>query len=208
MFTGLIQDIGTIAAINKDGDWIVVIETQKLLLDKIQIGASIACSGICLTVTEIRSQSMLRGANNNGRDHFKVQISGETLSKTTALHWRPGAQINLETALRMGDELGGHLLSGHVDGLARVIDKKSDGDSIRFEFEAPEAHKKFIANKGSVAIDGVSLTVNGVNGSHFDVNIIPHTQQMTTLKALNVGDEVNFEVDMIARYVERMMKQD
>lgn len=192
MFTGIITDIGTIAAIDKQGDWALTIET-KLPLDKTPIGASVACSGICLTVIEKSAKQ------------FKVQVSRETLSKTTAVHWRPGIHINLEPALRAGDELGGHILSGHVDGIARVIDKKPEGDSLRFEFEVPHEFAKFLAPKGSAAIDGVSLTVNEVNGARFGVNIIPHTQKMTSLAALNPGDEANFEADMIARYVDRML---
>jgi len=193
MFTGIIQDIGTLAAIDKNGDWTLTIETEKLSLEKTAIGASIACSGICLTVTE------------KGVKHFKVQVSMETLSKTTALHWRPGMRVNLEPALHLGDELGGHLLSGHVDGVARVREKKRVGESFLYQFEIPETFARFIASKGSVALDGVSMTVNEVNGTRFDINVIPHTQHMTTLTTLNSGDEANFEVDMIARYVERMM---
>lgn len=195
MFTGLIQDIGTISAIDKRGDWTVTIDTQNLMLDKMALGASVACSGTCLTVTE-----------KTGK-HFKVQVSMETLSKTTAVHWREGQMINLETALRVGDELGGHILTGHIDGVGRVRSKTPAGESIRYEFEVPTPFAKFIASKGSIAIDGVSLTVNTVDHDRFDVNLIPYTQQKTTLGDLKQGDEVNFEVDIIARYVERMITQ-
>lgn len=205
MFTGIIQDIGTITAIDKQGDWTLTIATEKLALDKTALGASISCSGICLTVIDLESRS---GDMRSNRDQFKVQISMETLSKTTAIHWRLGQRINLETALKMGDELGGHILSGHVDGVARVVGKEPERDSLRYVFEVPSQFAKFLAPKGSAAIDGVSLTVNEVNGAKFSVNIIPHTQNMTTLAALEIGDEVNFEVDMIARYVERMLDKD
>ncbi len=192
MFTGIIQDIGAVAAIDKQGDWTVTIESRKLPLEKMAVGASVACNGICLTV--IRKDQA----------QFKVQVSLETLSKTTAIHWHVGSNINLEPALRMGDELGGHLVSGHIDGLARVTDRGVAGDSLRYLFEVPGEFAKFIAPKGSIAIDGVSLTVNDVDNTRFGVNIIPHTRQVTTLEAYEIGQEVNFEVDMIARYIERM----
>ncbi|MFY9288760.1 MAG: riboflavin synthase [Alphaproteobacteria bacterium] len=192
MFTGLIQDIGEVTAIDKQGDWVVTIASQKLPLDKMALGASVACNGICLTVID------------KAAGQFDVQVSMETLSKTTAVHWKVGTFINLEPALRMGDELGGHMVSGHVDGLARVIENKLRGDSAQITFEAPEALSRFIATKGSVTLDGISLTVNEVDKTRFSVNIIPHTQQMTTFKGLKAGDEVNLEIDMIARYVERM----
>jgi riboflavin synthase len=194
MFTGIIQDIGTIAAIDKKGDWTLTITAPKLPLEKMALGASVACGGICLTVTE------------KGAGQFKVQVSMETLSKTTAIRWKTGQRINLEPALRAGDELGGHILSGHVDGVARVIARRGDGDSVRFIFEVPAPFARFLAPKGSAAIDGVSLTVNEVDGARFGVNIIPHTQAMTTLATLEAGDEANFEADMIARYVARMME--
>ncbi|HEU0118672.1 MAG TPA: riboflavin synthase [Alphaproteobacteria bacterium] len=193
MFTGIVQDIGEIASIDKQGDWTIAIKTRKFPLDKTAIGASISCSGVCLTVIE------------KAAAQFKVRVSMETLSKTTAVHWREGGKINLEPALKMGDELGGHLLSGHVDGLARVTDKSVSGDSIIYIFDVPRAFAKFIAPKGSVAIDGVSLTINAVDDTRFGINIIPHTQKETTLASLNQGDEANFEIDMIARYVERML---
>jgi riboflavin synthase len=194
MFTGIITDIGTIAAIDKQGDWVLTVKTEKLPLDRMAVGASIACNGICLTITEKSAQQ------------FKAQISMETLSKTTAIHWQPGRRINLESALRAGDELGGHLLSGHIDGVARVTDRKAEADSVRYTFEVPQKFAKYLAPKGSIALDGVSLTVNDVEGTCFGVNIIPHTRQMTVFEQLGKGDEANFEVDMIARYVERMVK--
>lgn len=194
MFTGIIKDVGKIVSIDASGDWRVLIAT-KLDLENIEIGASIACDGICLTVIE----------KNIGC--FLVQVSSETIGKTTAFMWKTGTNLNLERALRMGDELGGHLLSGHVDGIARIVEKKPEGDSVRYKFLAPVGYEKFIAPKGSIALDGVSLTINEVEGSIFGVNIIPHTQSMTTLGNRNVGDNVNFEVDMIARYVGQMLSQ-
>jgi riboflavin synthase len=193
MFTGIVQDIGEITAIDKRGDWIVTVKTG-LPLEHTQIGASIAHSGICLTVIEKLPQG---GA-------YKVQLSEETLSKTTALRWHVGAHVNLEAALRVGDELGGHYVSGHVDGVARVVQMIEAGDSLQLLFDVPVEFAKYIAAKGSVTLDGVSLTVNRVDGARFGVNMIPHTQNVTTLGRLKIGDETNFEVDMIARYVERL----
>lgn len=195
MFTGIIQDIGEVIAIDKHGDWIVTVAT-KLPLANTAIGASISHGGTCLTVIELMKQ----GAKN----HYKVQLSEETLSKTTALRWHAGTRVNLETALKAGDELGGHYVSGHVDGIARVVGVTKLGDSLRIDFDVPAGFAKFIAAKGSVTIDGVSLTVNTVDGVRFGVAVIPHTQKETTLGNLKVGDETNFEVDMIARYVARM----
>lgn len=195
MFTGIVQDIGAIAAIDKKGDWTVTIAANKLPLEHMAIGASVACNGICLTVIE------------KAKQQFKVQVSAETLSKTTALHWREGTKVNLEPALRAGEELGGHLVSGHIDGVARLKDKQKEGDSLRCIFEVPHEFAKFIAPKGSVALDGISLTVNEVQGNRFGVNLIPHTLQQTTLGALEAGEEANFEVDLIARYAERLLNQ-
>jgi len=194
MFTGIVQDIGEIVSIDKEGDWTITIKVHNLNLDYTSLGASIACSGICLTIIE--------KTNHN----FKVQVSMETLSKTTAIHWHVGGRVNLEPALKMGDELGGHLLSGHVDGLARVIDRGVVGNSLRLVFEVPQLFAKYMAPKGSIAIDGVSLTVNDVDQTRFGVNIIPHTQKWTNLSSLGIGTEANFEIDMIARYVERMLR--
>jgi riboflavin synthase len=193
MFTGIVQDVGEIAAIEKRGDWTVSIKARKLSTSKFSVGASICCGGICLTVIE------------RGFDRFKVQLSPETLSKTTAMKWDVGTQINLEPSLRAGDELGGHMLSGHVDGVAYVVGKQQDGDSVRYRFEAPPEFARFIAPKGAVGLDGISLTVNEVMGREFGVNIIPHTQKATTFGEMEVGAAVNFEVDMIMRYLERLV---
>jgi len=192
MFTGIIQSIGAIAAIDRKGDWTINVASD-LPLDAVALGASIACSGICLTVIA------------KDEKKFTAQLSAETLSKTTAAGWDVGTRLNLERALRLGDELGGHIVSGHVDAVASVIDRQPDGDSLCFLFEVPAAFAKFLAPKGSVTLDGVSLTVNAVDGARFGVNIIPHTQTATTLGDRRAGDAVNFEIDVIARYVERMM---
>jgi len=192
MFTGIVRDVGAVAAIDKRGDWTVTITTQ-IPLDDLDIGASVACNGICITAVTKTDNS------------FTARFSTETLSKTTASHWQTGTRINLERALRAGDELGGHYVSGHVDGVARVIGKRREGDSQRFEFEVPQQFSRYLAPKGSIAIEGVSLTVNEVDASSFGVNLISHTLATTTLGDLLPGSEVNFEVDMIARYVERMM---
>jgi riboflavin synthase len=195
MFTGIVQDIGVITSLVKTGDWVVRIGTQKLSLAPTAIGASIACSGVCLTVIA------------KTVDGFDTQVSGETLEKTTLKDWQIGTRVNLEPALRLGDELGGHLVTGHVDGVARVAARRPEGDSVRLSFAAPPEQTRFLAVKGSVVIDGVSLTVNEVEGTRFGVNIIPHTQNETTLGGLTVGDRVNLEVDMIARYLDRLLSK-
>ena len=194
MFTGIIQDIGSVRSVQKNGDWRVVIETGLDLTDT-KLGASIACSGCCLTVVEKDAKS------------FAVDVSAESLSKTVIGAWGEGTKINLEPALKMGDELGGHIVSGHVDGLAVIKGIDKDGDSYRFKIEAPAALAHFIAPKGSVTLDGISLTVNEVEGNVFGVNIIPHTFENTTLASKAVGDKLNIEIDMLARYVARMMNR-
>jgi riboflavin synthase len=195
MFTGIITDIGRVRAIEPGGDPRYVIET-KHDTSKIALGASIACSGVCLTVTE------------TGPGWFKVQVSAETLSLTTLQDWREGTRINLEFALKLGDELGGHIVSGHVDGVGRIVSRIEDHESVRYVFEVPTSLERFIARKGSVAINGVSLTVNEVEGNRFGVNIIPHTQSETTFGDTKEGDPVNIEIDMLARYVARLVGKD
>lgn len=190
MFTGLIRTRGTIERIDQAGDVVMRIAAQDAL--PFALGASIACNGICLTVTEFSERG------------FSVCLSQETLRCTTAKHWKTGDQINLEPALTMGDALGGHFVSGHVDGVARVLSRTPEGDSTVWEFEAPQELAKFIAPKGSVTLDGVSLTVNEVQGNRFRVNIIPHTAQVTGFGSLNAGDTVNLEIDLLARYVARL----
>lgn len=196
MFTGIITDIGTVLASEKRGDLRVRIATSYDI-EGIDIGASIACDGVCLTV-------VAKGAAPQG--WFDVDISAETVSATNVGQsgWPVGAKINLERALRVGDELGGHIVSGHVDGQAEVVGITPEGDSTRFSFRVPLALAKFIAPKGSVALNGTSLTVNEVDGATFGVNIIPHTQKVTTWAQVKLGDQVNVEIDTLARYVARL----
>ncbi len=192
MFTGIITAIGTVAAIEKEGDWRFEIKTPWQCKD-IVLGASIACSGVCLTVIQTST------------DSFCVEVSHETLSKTTLGDWQQGSSVNLEPALKIGDELGGHIVSGHVDGLAKVIEIEKISDSHRIQFEVSDELKAFIAEKGSVCLDGISLTVNEVNDNRFNVNIIPHTWQNTSLGQIKQGQHVNLEIDMLARYMARML---
>jgi riboflavin synthase len=192
MFTGIISDIGLIVDVVDHGvDKSFVIRTG-FDVARIEIGASIACSGCCLTVV-----------TKDGTD-FTVDVSAETLSKTNLESWEKGTQINLEQSLKLGDELGGHIVSGHVDGLAVLESVTPEGESRRLVFSVPDEFSKFIAPKGSIALDGVSLTVNEVDNNHFGVNIIPHTWDVTTIGQRQAGDHLNFEVDMLARYVARM----
>jgi riboflavin synthase len=191
LFTGIITDIGTVREIHPGGDTTYVIETD-LDLGDLALGASIACSGVCLT------------AIDHGVNWFAVQASTETLLRSTLKDWHVGSRINLERALRAGDELGGHIVSGHVDAVAEIVEQRKDGDSERFAFRVPDEFARAVAPKGSVALDGVSLTVNEVQGNRFGVNIIPHTLAHTTFGAAKVGDRINFEIDMLARYVARL----
>ena len=194
MFTGIITDIGTVKSVDKSGgDTRLGIKTSYDL-SGIDLGASIACSGCCLTVVEKKD------------DIFFVQVSAESIAKTNIGSWEQETRINLERALKVGDELGGHIVSGHVDGLAKLVSVASEGDSHRLIFEAPIDLAKFIAQKGSVALDGVSLTVNEVEGNNFGVNIIPHTWENTTICDRRVGDFVHLEIDMLARYMARMIE--
>ncbi len=195
MFTGIITDIGRVRTVVPGGDTGFTITTAYDTRD-IAIGASIACSGVCLTVTD-RSEGW-----------FAVQVSAETLACSTLGRWREGSTVNLERALRVGDELGGHILSGHVDCAAEIVARRLEGDSVRFVFEVPAPYAKAVAPKGSVALDGVSLTVNEVEGCRFGVNIIPHTQARTTFGTAAIGDRVNVEVDVLARYVARLLGKD
>ena len=195
MFTGIVTDIGEIRALETRGDTRIEIYTTYDI-GAVDIGASIACSGPCLTV-------VAKGVAGE-RSWFAVQASAETLSKTTIGSWKVGRRVNLERSLRVGDEMGGHIVSGHVDGLAKVVSRKPEGDSVRLGFEVPEELKRYVAPKGSVALDGVSLTVNEVSGAKFGVNLIPHTLQVTTFGDLKVGDRVNMEIDVLARYVARL----
>jgi riboflavin synthase len=195
MFTGIVTDLGKVRKIEKAGDTRIEIETSYDM-DDVEIGASIACSGPCLTVVE------------KGPGWFAVEASAETLDKTGVGDWAVGTPVNLERAMRIGDELGGHIVSGHVDAVASIVEMVPEGDSMRFMFEAPEAFAKYIAPKGSVSLDGVSLTVNEVQGNRFGVNIISHTQGATTFGRRQVGDRINMEIDTIARYVARILGKD
>ncbi|OHC75908.1 MAG: riboflavin synthase subunit alpha [Rhodospirillales bacterium RIFCSPLOWO2_12_FULL_58_28] len=192
MFTGIITDIGQVRSVLRGGDARIEIATSYDA-GTIAVGASICCSGACMTVID------------KGRGWFAVSASEETLSCTTMGGWAQGSRINLERSLKVGDELGGHIVSGHVDGVARLESVTPQGDSLRLVFQAPETLKLFIAAKGSVAVDGVSLTINEVDGRNFGVNIIPHTREHTTLGRLAAGDKVNLEIDMLARYVARLL---
>ena len=191
MFTGIITDIGTVRAVTLSGDTRFDIGTAYDL-ETVAMGASIACNGCCLTVIE------------KGTDWFAIQASAETLSRTTLANWREGTRINLERALKIGDELGGHIVSGHVDGLGEIIGIKPEGYSRRVQIRVPHALARFIAPKGSVAIDGTSLTVNEVERNVFGVNIISHTQSVTIWGEAREGQAVNIEIDMLARYVARL----
>lgn len=191
MFTGIITDIGTVTELERRGDLRARIATHYDTAG-IDIGASIASDGVCLTVIDL------------GPDWYDVEISAETLSKTNIGGWTEGQKVNLERALKVGDELGGHIVSGHVDGVAEVIGVEDEGDSTRISFRAPHALARFIAPKGSVALNGTSLTVNEVDGDTFGINVIPHTQTVTTWGGVKVGDRINLEVDTLARYVARL----
>jgi len=194
MFTGIVTDIGEVLETEQQGDLRARIGTGYDV-DGIDIGASIACDGVCLTVI---------GLGGTPRNWFDVQISAETVSKTNLATWKPGKRLNLERALKVGDELGGHIVSGHVDGVAEVVAVRKEGASTRVTFRAPHALAGFIAPKGSVALNGTSLTVNEVEGTDFGINIIPHTQAATTWGTVAVGDKVNLEIDTMARYVARL----
>jgi riboflavin synthase len=200
MFTGIVTAIGTIEACEERGDLRLRIGCP-FDPDKIAIGASIACAGVCLTVVE-------RGGTS-GDAWFAVDVSAETLSRTARDMWTVGARLNLEPSLKLGDELGGHIVSGHVDAVGQVVRRESEGDSIRLAIEAPRQLAPFIARKGSIAVDGVSLTINEVEDEpggavRFGLNVIPHTSEVTTLGGLQEGDEVNLEIDTVARYLQRL----
>jgi riboflavin synthase len=197
MFTGIVTDVGTVRSTEQRGDLRLVIGTGYDL-DTVDLGASISCSGVCLTVVD------------KGDDWFAVDVSGETISKTAAGRWRERAKLNLERALRLGDELGGHIVTGHVDAVASVVGTCPDGDSTRVGVSVPTSLAPMIAPKGSITLDGVSLTVNDVRdaedgSTHFSVNIIPHTAHHTTLGDLAQGQQLNVEIDVLARYIDRML---
>ena len=197
MFTGIVSHIGTVREVRDEGDLRLTVDTDQDL-SNVDLGASIACSGVCLTVV------------GKSEDWFSVDVSAATRDKTVSDHWRQGAKLNLERALRLGDELGGHFVTGHVDGVAEVVAVRPEGASAEVEFAAERRLGKFIACKGSITVDGVSLTVNDINDSwddgtaHFTVNIIPHTADHTTLGLLAPGQYVNVEIDVLARYLQRL----
>ena len=196
MFTGIVTDVGTVRSAEQRGDLRLTIATSYDLAT-VDLGASIACSGVCLTVVD------------KGADWFAVDVSAETLSRTAANLWREGAKLNLERSLRLGDELGGHMVTGHVDAVGEAVDVAPEGDSVRIAVKVPQALSPMIALKGSIALDGVSLTVNTVadagDSTLFTINVIPHTARETTLGAIAAGRQFNVEVDVLARYINRML---
>ena len=196
MFTGIVTDVGEVISLEQAGDLTARIATAYDI-GSIDIGASIACEGICLTVVALGSEP---------KNWFEVQVSAESVSKTNLGGWHVGKRVNLERALKVGDELGGHIVSGHVDGVARLVSQTDEGDSTRMTFEVPDTLARFIAPKGSVALNGTSLTVNEVEGTTFGVNIIPHTKTVTTWGEARDGDEINLEIDTLARYVARLQE--
>ncbi len=198
MFTGIITDIGEVKAREDRGDTRFTIACAYDP-DSIELGASIACAGACLTVID-------KGRDKDGRGWFAVDASGETLDKTILGGWQAGQRLNLERALRLGDELGGHIVTGHVDGVGSIVRITADGDSQRFVFRAPDELAPFISPKGSVTLNGTSLTVNEVNGTEFGVNIIPHTLAVTTWGQALSGERINLEIDVLARYVGRLLE--
>jgi riboflavin synthase len=199
MFTGIVTDVGAVAAVKPLREGVGLRIETAYDPQTIAIGASISCGGVCLTVTALPES----GANAGW---FEVEAWEEALRLTTAMDWKPGSRINLERALKIGDELGGHIVSGHVDGMAEIVARKEEGDAVRFTLEAPRDLARFIAPKGSVALDGTSLTVNKVDGTRFDVLLIHHSLTVTTWGERAIGDRVNLEIDTMARYAARLVE--
>jgi riboflavin synthase len=199
MFTGIITDLGEVLSVEPRGDLKRIRIACGYALDTIALGASIAHAGVCLTVVAM--------AQENGRTVYDIDAAAETLAKTTVADWTPGARVNLERALKIGDELGGHIVTGHVDGLATIVSREDFDAMARFWIEAPAALAHFVAAKGSVALDGVSLTVNEVEGALFSILLIPHTLKVTTFGARKAGDRINLEVDLMARYAARLSEK-
>ena len=196
MFTGIVANVGKLVTVeHRGGDRRLFIEAKAGFLKGVKVGDSIACSGVCLTVAALKGR------------RFAADVSVETLTSTTARSWRPGTALNLEKALTLAQPLGGHLVSGHVDGVGRLESRQADARSARLRFEVPRELARYIARKGSVCVDGVSLTVNDEGAAGFGVNIVPHTLKHTTLGRLQPGDPVNLEVDLLARYLERLIKK-
>jgi riboflavin synthase len=197
MFTGIVQGVGSVRLLEpRGGDVTIEFDTGEVSLEGIEPGGSVAVNGVCLTATRF------------DRSSFVADVSRETLSLTTLGDWEVGSRVNLEKALLAGQALGGHYVTGHVDGVGLVVARHDDGRSVRMEFQVPAELARYVARKGSICIDGVSLTVNGATADRFDVNLVPHTLEVTTLGRLSPGSRVNLEVDIIARYVERMMRPD
>jgi riboflavin synthase len=194
MFTGIVTDVGEVRRLERGNGLVTLTIATAFDTARIALGASIACSGVCLTAVALKP------------GEFTVEVSGETLACSILGDWHEGSKINLEQSLKLGDEMGGHLVLGHVDGVARIVDRRPDGESVRFSFEAPADLAPFIAPKGSVALDGVSLTVNEVDGTRFGVNIIPHTLGHTNFGPAEPGTRMNLEIDLIARYVGRLLE--
>jgi riboflavin synthase len=195
MFTGIVQGVGTVRALEpRGGDVTIGFDTEAVSLADVELGGSIAVAGVCLTATRC------------DRSSFAADVSRETLSLTTLGDWTVGTRVNLEKALVAGQALGGHYVTGHVDGVGQVVSRHDDARSVRMAFRVPPELARYVARKGSICIDGVSLTINGAEGDRFDVNLVPHTLEVTTLGALQPGSRVNLEVDIIARYVERMLR--
>jgi riboflavin synthase len=198
MFTGLVSDVGTILSIEERGELRRIRIACSYDPKTILLGASIACSGPCLTAVEIGQQ--------DGRTFFDIDAAAETLARTTVGTWAPGMRVNLERSLKIGDELGGHIVTGHVDGVARIVERRDFDGMAHFDIEAPEALARFIAEKGSVCLDGTSLTVNNVAGNRFTILLIPHTLSVTTWGERKTGDQLNIEVDLMARYAARLVE--
>lgn len=199
MFTGIVSDVGRVIDVAPAEAGIRAVIESRYPADGIAIGASIACSGVCLTVTACEP-------TDAGGSRFTLDISPETLDRSSLGGWAPGKRVNLERSLTLGDELGGHIVTGHIDGIAELLERTDEGEMARFAFRAPPALSRFIAEKGSVALDGTSLTVNAVTGNDFTVMLIPHTLTVTTWGEARPGDAVNLEVDMMARYVARLQE--
>ena len=196
MFTGIVQEVGTVSLIKNPNDMLARIEAPKSA-SGLGIGSSVACDGICLTMID---------TSEFDRGWFEVQVSNETAVKTCASNWTVGRKLNIERSLRVGDELGGHIVTGHIDGVCRIVGMEEIGGSIKSTMRIPDEFAELVAAKGSIALNGVSLTVNEVSGNEFSVNLIPHTRKVTTWGESKVGDLLNFEIDVLARYLKRMME--
>jgi riboflavin synthase len=199
MFTGIVSSVGRVASIDREDDVFRLVVEAPVFSDPVEIGASVSFSGICLTITSY--------AESSGGARMTADLGPETMERTTAGAWLPGTVVNLERSLRIGDELGGHLVTGHIDATAEIVGRDDFGETVLFKFAAPSDLAKFIAAKGSVALDGTSLTVNHVDGHHFDCHLIPHTMAVTNWGDRRLGDRVNLEVDLIARYTARLLAE-